>query len=97
MKTLFVLNHWIPLIDFLIMINFRVPRVLSFDLSLIPILVLLALVIWPSRRKSYSVQIRFASSQLRTQKMPPDNLLLDSVPNLGPLISHWELDKFKNC
>ncbi len=27
----------------------------------------------------------------------PDNLLLDSVPNLGPLISRWEINKFENC
>ncbi len=27
----------------------------------------------------------------------PHHLLLDSVPNIGPLISCWELDKFKNC
>ncbi len=27
----------------------------------------------------------------------PDHLLLDSVPNIGPLISCWELEKFKNC
>jgi hypothetical protein len=27
----------------------------------------------------------------------PDHLLLDSAPNLGPLISRWELGKFKNC
>ncbi len=30
-------------------------------------------------------------------KLPPDHLLLDSAPNIGPLISCWELDKFKNC
>ncbi len=29
--------------------------------------------------------------------LPPDHLLLDSAPNIGPLISRWELDKFKNC
>jgi hypothetical protein len=29
--------------------------------------------------------------------VPPDHLLLDSAPNIGPLISRWELDKFKNC
>jgi hypothetical protein len=29
--------------------------------------------------------------------IPPDHLLLDSAPNLGPLKSCWELDKFKNC
>ncbi len=28
---------------------------------------------------------------------PPHHLLLDSAPNLGPLISRWELDKFKDC
>jgi hypothetical protein len=28
---------------------------------------------------------------------PPDHLLLDMSPNIGPLISRWELDKFKNC
>ncbi len=28
--------------------------------------------------------------------VPPDHLLLDSAPNIGPLISRWELDKFKN-
>jgi hypothetical protein len=27
----------------------------------------------------------------------PDHLLLDGAPNIGPLISRWELDKFKNC
>ncbi len=27
----------------------------------------------------------------------PDNLLLDSVPNLGPLISRWEINEFENC
>jgi hypothetical protein len=27
----------------------------------------------------------------------PDHLLLDSAPIIGPLISRWELDKFKNC
>jgi hypothetical protein len=30
------------------------------------------------------------------QKIPHDHLLLDSDPNFGPLISGWELDKFKN-
>ncbi len=28
---------------------------------------------------------------------PPGHLLLDSVPNLGPLISRWEINKFENC
>ncbi len=28
---------------------------------------------------------------------PPDHLLLDRSPNIGPLISSWELDKFKSC
>ncbi len=29
--------------------------------------------------------------------VPPDHLLLDSAPNLGPLISCWEINKFENC
>jgi hypothetical protein len=28
--------------------------------------------------------------------VPHDYLLLDSAPNIGPLISRWELDEFKN-
>jgi hypothetical protein len=27
-------------------------------------------------------------------QLPPDHLLLDSAPNIGSLISRWELDKF---
>jgi hypothetical protein len=29
--------------------------------------------------------------------LPSDHLLLDRSPNLGPLISRWELEKFENC
>ncbi len=28
---------------------------------------------------------------------PLDHLFLDRSPNIGPLVSRWELDKFKNC
>ncbi len=28
--------------------------------------------------------------------LPPGHLLLDSAPNLGPLISRWEINKFEN-
>ncbi len=31
------------------------------------------------------------------EQIPPDHLLLDSVPNLGPLISRWEINKFEIC
>jgi hypothetical protein len=27
----------------------------------------------------------------------PDHLLLDNAPNIGPLVSRWELDKLRNC
>ncbi len=30
------------------------------------------------------------------RRYPPDHLSLDRSPNIGPLISRWELDKFKN-
>ncbi len=33
----------------------------------------------------------------KTKILPPDPLLLDRSPNIGPLISRWELDKFKTC
>ncbi len=29
--------------------------------------------------------------------VPSDHLLLESAPNLGPLISRWEINKFENC
>jgi hypothetical protein len=29
--------------------------------------------------------------------VPPDHLLLNSVTNFGPLISRWEINRFKNC
>jgi hypothetical protein len=32
----------------------------------------------------------------RLHMVPPDHLLLDSAPTIGPLVSRWELDKFKN-
>ncbi len=31
------------------------------------------------------------------RESPRDHLLLDSAPNLGPLISRWEINKFNNC
>jgi hypothetical protein len=30
-------------------------------------------------------------------RVPPDHLLMDSAPNLGPLKFRWEIDKFENC
>jgi hypothetical protein len=29
--------------------------------------------------------------------LTPDHLLLDSAPNVGPLISRWEINNFENC
>ncbi len=42
----------------------------------------------PHIRRSYINYLRL---------LPPNHLLLDRSPNIGPLISSWELDKFKNC
>jgi hypothetical protein len=33
----------------------------------------------------------------KTYTIPPDHQLLDSAPNLGPLISRWEINKLENC
>ncbi len=35
--------------------------------------------------------------KLRHNYIPPDHLLLDSAPNLGPPISRWEINKFESC
>ncbi len=35
-------------------------------------------------------------SVVNIARVPRDHLLLDRSPNIGPLISRWELDKFKN-
>ncbi len=35
-------------------------------------------------------------SHTQTHKVPSDHLLLDSALYLGPLISHWEMNKFEN-
>ncbi len=29
--------------------------------------------------------------------IPPDHLILDNTPNLGPLISRWKINQFENC
>ncbi len=31
------------------------------------------------------------------ESLPLDHLFLDSAPNLGPLISRWEINEFENC
>ncbi len=36
-------------------------------------------------------------AMLEYKELPRDHLLLDSAPNLGPLISRWEINKFENC
>jgi hypothetical protein len=35
--------------------------------------------------------------KIRHISYPRSPLLLDSAPNLGPLISRWEINKFENC
>ncbi len=36
-------------------------------------------------------------SKFCSKKYPLDHQILDSAPNLGPLISRWEINKFENC
>jgi hypothetical protein len=35
--------------------------------------------------------------KLRALVVPPNHLLMDSAPNLGPLIFRWEINKFEDC
>ncbi len=50
---------------------------------------------YKSGKRSHIVETILSSSHLRTPYVPPDHLLLDSFPNLGPLVSRWEINKFK--
>jgi hypothetical protein len=40
--------------------------------------------------------MKYTVSKVKNMRVPPDRLLLDSAPNLGPLMSRWEINKFKN-
>jgi hypothetical protein len=48
-----------------------------------------------AHRQRYLIENRKTESLVRFTT--PDHLLLDSAPNLGPLISRWEINKFENC
>ncbi len=51
--------------------------------------------LWPF---FFGTHLYLQSVELKsTEIVPPDHLLLDSAPNLGPLISRWEVNKFGNC
>ncbi len=43
---------------------------------------------------AYSILLTFL--ERLASKNTPDHVLLDRSPSIGPLISRWELDKFKN-
>ncbi len=45
----------------------------------------------------YSINSHIRQLRWMSEELPPDHLLLDSAPILGPLISRWEINKFKNC
>jgi hypothetical protein len=51
-----------------------------------------------SRRIASTIERSFPSEDMRSKRVdvPPNHLLLDSCPNIVPLISRWVLDKFKN-
>ncbi len=44
----------------------------------------------------YSVYISLENWPIKHQ-LPSDLILLNRSPNIGPLMSRWELEKFKNC
>ncbi len=49
-------------------------------------------------KRSESMNTFFAIfSAIVKAMLPSDHRLLDRSPNIGSLISRWELDKFKNC
>ncbi len=44
-----------------------------------------------------SICFMSACAQQCSRRCGNSHLLLDRSPNIGPLVSRWELDKFKNC
>jgi hypothetical protein len=46
--------------------------------------------------REYEASGELRETLLLYERVPPDHLLLDSAPNLGPLIFRWEIDKFEN-
>ncbi len=51
--------------------------------------------LWNLKRTFLCRPIQHATS--RAMQGTPRSPKLDSAPNIGPLISRWELEKFKNC
>ncbi len=49
-----------------------------------------------SQRNMSGPRLR-ALSNNRWSRVTPDHIFLDSAPNLGPLISRWEINKIENC
>jgi hypothetical protein len=52
-------------------------------------------------RKSLNIFVEnfkfVVAMEFQTLILPHDHLLLDSAPNIGQLISRWEINKFENC
>ncbi len=51
---------------------------------------------WTTNDKLCQMYYTFLS-RLSFKQSTPNHLLLDSAPNLGPLISRWKINKFENC
>ncbi len=49
------------------------------------------------RIESNQLNVQLSANQCIFVLLPLDHLLLDSAPNLGPLISRWEIKKFEYC
>jgi hypothetical protein len=50
------------------------------------------------KKKDYFFQAIFILKfRVPSFQIPPDHLLLDSAPNLGQLMSLWEINKFEDC
>ncbi len=43
------------------------------------------------------ISVVCASDSLIRPNKPLDHLILDIAPNLGPLLSRWEINRFENC
>jgi hypothetical protein len=59
--------------------------------------ILQSLPIFPQRSFVAHSYLRSIVTLTRLGRAPHNQISLDRSPNIGPLVSRCELDKFKNC
>jgi hypothetical protein len=50
-----------------------------------------------NNKKSTIILVKYRKDRSESALGTSDHLLLDNLPNLGPVISRWGINKFENC